>query len=184
MGKDDITLSNEPVKILVVRPLNTQVPTADVVNGLVVNHEAAVRVLERSVRGQDGIIWLDNRCGNLWRWVHAEFKLALLAIVHRQPLHQQRTETRASAASERMEDQEPLQTGAVVRDSSNLVKHLVNQLLADSVMTTSIVVRRVFLPGNHLFGVEEAAVGAGADFVHDIGLEIAVDCARDVFALA
>ena len=82
-----------------------------------------------------------------------------------------------------MEDQEPLQTRAIVRDSSNLVEHLVDQHLADSVMATSVVVRRVLLPGNHLFGVEEAAVGAGANFVNNIWFEIAVDGARDIFAL-
>jgi len=32
--------------------------------------------------------------------------------------------------------------------------------------------------------VEEAAIGTGADFVDDVGLEIAVDGSRDIFALA
>lgn len=35
-----------------------------------------------------------------------------------------------------------------------------------------------------MLGVEESAVGAGADLVDDIGLEIGVDGARNVFSLA
>ena len=43
------TLSNEPVKILVIRSLNPEVPTANVVNRLIINHEAAVGVLQGGV---------------------------------------------------------------------------------------------------------------------------------------
>jgi hypothetical protein len=35
-----------------------------------------------------------------------------------------------------------------------------------------------------VLGVEKAAVGAGADLVDDVGLEIAVDGPRDILAVA
>jgi hypothetical protein len=35
-----------------------------------------------------------------------------------------------------------------------------------------------------VLGVEEGAVGAGADLVDDVGLQIGVDGARDVLAIA
>ncbi len=50
-----------------VVPFNVDVPPADVVDGFVVNHERAVRVLQRRVRRQDRIIWLHHRCRNLRR---------------------------------------------------------------------------------------------------------------------
>jgi hypothetical protein len=51
-------------------------------------------------------------------------------------------------------------------------------------VATGVVVRGILLPGDHVFGVEEGAVGASADLIDDVGLEIAVDGAGDIFALA
>ena len=82
-----------------------------------------------------------------------------------------------------MEDQESLQTGAIVGDTADLVEDLVNELFSDGVMTTSIVVRRILLACNHVLGVEKVAVGAGADLIDNVGLEIAVDSAGDIFSL-
>ena len=83
-----------------------------------------------------------------------------------------------------MEDKETLQTGAVVGNAADLVEDLVNELLADGVVTTGIVVRGILLACDHLLGVEERAVGTGADLVDDIGLEIGVDGTGDILALA
>lgn len=80
-----------------------------------------------------------------------------------------------------MEDKEALQTSAVISDVSDLVQDLVDKLLSDSVMTTSVVVGCIFLSSDHLLRVEQASVGASADFIDDIGLEITVDCAWYVF---
>jgi hypothetical protein len=178
------TLCDETVQVLVVGALNAQVSAADVVDSLVVDHEGAVGVLKGCVRSKNGVVRLNHRGGNLRSGVHAKFELALLAIVNRQALHQQRTETRSGAATKGVEDEETLQAGAVVGNTSDFVQNLINELLSDSVVATSVVVGRVFLACNHLFGVEKAAVGTGADLVDNIGLEIGVDCARNVFALA
>lgn len=67
---------------------------------------------------------------------------------------------------------------------SNLVQDLVNQFLSDSVVTTGVVVGSILLASDHLLRMEEAAVSAGTDFVDDVGLEIAVDGSRNIFALA
>jgi hypothetical protein len=82
-----------------------------------------------------------------------------------------------------VEDQEALQTRTAVGDMADFVEDLVNELLADGVVAAGIVVGRVLLAGDHLLRVEQAAVRAGADLVDDVGLEIAVDGAGDVFAL-
>lgn len=177
-------MSDEAVQVLIVRTLDTKVAAADVVNGLVVDHEAAIRVLQSSMRRQDRVVRLHNGGRDLRRGIHAELELALLAIINREAFHQESSEARSGATAEGVENQEPLQTRAVVGNASNLVQHLVDQFLANGVVATSIVVGRVFLASNHLFGVEEAAVCASADFVDDIGLEVAVDGARDVLALA
>jgi hypothetical protein len=51
-------------------------------------------------------------------------------------------------------------------------------------VATSVVVRSILLAGDHLLGMEEAAVGAGADLVDNVWLKIAVDSARNVLAVA
>jgi len=141
-------------------------------------------MLEGCVRSENGVVWFNNGGGDLRSGIHTEFELALLAIVDGQTLHQQGTETRTSSTTKGVEDQETLQTRAVVGDTSDLVQNLINELLSDSVVTTSIVVRRVLLSGNHLFWVEKTAVGSGADLVNNVWLEIAVDGSGNIFALA
>lgn len=73
---------------------------------------------------------------------------------------------------------------AIVCYTANFVQNLIDKLLANSVVTTGVVVRRIFLASDHMLGVEEATISASADLIDDIGLEIAVDCSWDIFALA
>lgn len=178
------TLSDQTVQVLVVGALDAEVATADVVDGLVVDHEGAVAVLESGVGGEDGVVWLNDGGGDLRSRVDAELELALLAVVDGETLHEESTETRAGTTTEGVEDEETLETRAVVGDVADLVEDLVNELLADGVVATSVVVGGILLAGDHLLGVEERAVRTGADLVDDIGLEIAVDGTRDVLALA
>ena len=108
-------LPDEPVEVGVRGPLDVQVAPADVVDGLVVHHEGAVRVLQGRVRGQDGVVGLHHGRGDLGRRVDGELQFGLLAVVHREPLHEQRREARAGAAPEAVEDEEALQPRAQVR---------------------------------------------------------------------
>jgi hypothetical protein len=117
-------------------------------------------------------------------WVDAELELALLAIVDRQSFHEQSSETRASTAAERVKDQETLETGAIVCNVADFVENLVNELFANCVMTTSIVVGSILLPSDHLFWVEKTAVGSSADFIDHVWLKVAVNGSGDIFAVS
>jgi hypothetical protein len=177
------TLGNQAIEVLVVGPLKTEITAADVVDGLVVNHEGAIRVLQSGVGREDRVVGLYHGCSGLWGGIDAELQLALLSVVDGEAFHEQSSETRARAATEGVEDQEALETNAVVGDASNLVQDLVDQLLANGIVATGVVIGSILLAGNHLLRVEEAAIRAGAHLVDDIGLEIAVDGTRDVLAL-
>lgn len=180
----EFTLSNETIQVLIVGSLDTEVASADVIDSLVVDHETAVGMLKGGVSGQDGVVWLDNRSCNLRSWVDTKLKLALLAIVNRETLHQKSTEARSCTTTEGVEDKETLQATAVVGNMSNLVQDLINQLFSNSVVTTSIVVASILLSSDHLVGMEQASVGASADFIDNVGLEIAVDGSWDIFAIS
>jgi hypothetical protein len=97
-------------------------------------------VLKSGVGGQNGVIWLDNRGCGLGSWVDAELQLDLLAKVDGETLHEKSTESRTSSTTEGVEDKESLETRAVIGNTANLVQNLVNQLLANSIVTTSVVV--------------------------------------------
>ena len=58
-------LANQPVEIGIGGPLDVQVATANVVDGLVVDHEGTVWVLKSRVSGQDRVVRFDDRSGNL-----------------------------------------------------------------------------------------------------------------------
>ena len=107
-------LTDQPVEVGVRRTLDIEVPTADIVDGLVVHHEGTVRVLQGGVGAQDGVVGLHHSGGHLGSWVDRKLQLGLLAVVDRQTLHQQGGETRAGATPEAVENQEALKAGALV----------------------------------------------------------------------
>lgn len=177
-------MCDQTVQVLVVGTLKTQVSSADIVDSLIINHERAVRVLQGGVGSQDGVVWLDHRGGSLRSWVNAELQLDLLSEIDRQTLHEKSTEAGTSSTTEGVEDKETLETRAVVGNTADLVQDLVNQLLPNGVVATGVVVGRILLASDHLFRVEERAVGAGADLIDDIGLEIAVDSSGNILSLS
>ena len=69
-----------------------------------------------------------------------------------------------SAAAERVKDQETLQPAAIVRQLANAIEHIVDDLLADCVVATGVVIRRILLATDQLLRVKEALVGALANF--------------------
>jgi len=181
-GRND--LGDQTVQVLVAGALNAEVTAADIVDGLVVNHEGAVRVLESGVGGQNGVVGLNNGGGVLGSRVNTELQLGLLAVVDGQTLHQKSTETGTSTTTEGVEDKETLETGARVGNAADLVENLIDHLLSDGVVTTGVVVGGILLTSDHLLGVEKGAVSTGANFINDIGLEIGVDGTGNVAALA
>jgi hypothetical protein len=107
-------LGDETVEVNKVGARDVQVAAADVIDGLVVDEERAVGVLDRAVSGQDSVVGLDHGRGDTRGRVDGELELGLLAVVRGQALEQQRAEARASAAAKGVEDQEALERVAVV----------------------------------------------------------------------
>ncbi|WAR06921.1 hypothetical protein MAR_016879 [Mya arenaria] len=155
-GGDNLT--DQPVQVCVCRALNVEVPTADVVDSLVVDHEGAVRVLQGGMGGQNGVVWFNDGGGNLRSRVDGELKLGFLSVVNGQTLHEQGGEARTGTTTEGVEDEESLETSALVSQLSDPVENKVDDLLTDGVMTTGVVISGVLLAGNQLLGVEQLAI--------------------------
>lgn len=81
-----------------------------------------------------------------------------------------------------MKDEESLQSGAIVGEFANAIQNRVDNFFANRVVPARVIVGRVFLAVDDLFGVVERLVGAGADFVADGRFQIDVHGAGDVLA--
>lgn len=175
-------LANKAVKVGVGWALNVEVSTTDIIDGLIVYHEGTIRVLQGGVGGEDGIVGLNHSSGNLGGWVNGELQLGLLSVIHREPLHQQGGEARASSPTKAVENQEALETCALVSQLANPVQDKVNDLLANGVVATSIVIGSILLACDELLRVEELAVGAGANFIDDRGFQVYEHCPGHMLA--
>jgi len=179
-GRDD--LSDQTVQVGVSGSLNVQVASANVVQGLVIQAESAVSVLQKGVGRKDVIVWLDDGSGDLRSGGDSEGKLGLSAIVNRETLQKEGSETRSSSSTGRVEDQKALKTSAVISELSEAVKDKVNNLLANGVVTTGVVVGSILLAGDELLRVVQLSVGTSSDLVTDTWLEIDHDGTRNVLA--
>jgi YD repeat-containing protein len=175
-------LSDETVKVGVGWALNVEVATADIVDSLVVHEEGTVGVLEGGVAGQDGVVWLNNSSGDLRSWVDSKLELGLLAVVDGKTLHEKGSETGTGTTTEGVEDQETLETGAVVSELADSVEDEVDELLTDGVVTTSVVVSSIFLTRDELLRVEELTVGTSADLINNGWLKINEDSTWNVLS--
>mmetsp|Transcript_6627 Transcript_6627/g.12784 ORF Transcript_6627/g.12784 Transcript_6627/m.12784 type:complete len:469 (+) Transcript_6627:65-1471(+) len=181
-GRHD--LGNESVQVGIGRSLDVQVSAAHVVQGLVIKAESTVGMLEQRMGRQDVVVGLHNSGGHLGGRGHGEGKLGLAAVVDRKSLQKKRTKTRSGTTTSGVEDHESLKTGAVVSQLSHAVKHEVNNLLSDGVVTTGVVVGGILLAGDQLLRVVELSVGAGANLVHHTRLEVDHDGTGNVLASA
>ena len=102
---------------------------------------------------------------HLWSRVDGELQLGLLAVVHRQTLHEQGGEAGTGAATEGVEDEETLQTRTLVSQLPDAVQNQVHYFLADGVVTAGVVVGGVLFAGDELLGVEELSVLACPNLV-------------------
>ena len=127
----EVYLRDEAVQVGVGGPLDVQRAPADVVDGLIVEQDGDVSVLQQRVGGQHAVVGLNNRGGHLRGRVHSETKLGLLSIVHRQALEEERTKSRPSSTTDGVEDQEALKSSAVVSQLADAVQAEVHNLLAN-----------------------------------------------------
>merc|ERR1712054_603166 len=177
-------LGGQTVQVGVGGAFDVEATTADVVESLVVKHDSDVGVLQEGVGSEGGVVWLNDSSRHLRGWVHAESELGLLAVVDGETLEEESAEARAGTATNRVEDEEALETGALVGKPAEAVESEVDDLLTHGVVATSVVVSSIFLAGDELLWVVELAVGTGADLVDHGRLEVEVDATRHVLASA
>jgi len=179
-GGDD--LSDQSVQVGLGGSLDVQVASADVLDSLVVEHDSDVGVLQQGVGGQHGVVGLNHSGGDLRGRLHGESELGLLSVVDGESLQEQRSESGSGSSSNGVEDQESLETGALVSELSDSVEDQVHDFLSDGVVSSCEVVGSVFLAGDQLLRVVQLSVSTGSDLVDDGRLKVDEDRAGDVLA--
>jgi len=173
-------LSDESVQVGVGWSLDIEVSSADIVNGLIVEHDGDIGVLEKGVGGEDGVVWLNNGGGDLWGWVDGETELGFLTVVDGKSLEEERSETGSGTTTDSLEDEETLETSALIGKLSDSVEAEIDDFLTNGVVTSGEVVGGIFLSGDELLWMEELSVGSSSDLIDNGWLEIEEDSSWDV----
>jgi hypothetical protein len=174
-------LTNKSVKIGVSWSLNIKGSSAHIVEGLVIQTESTVSVLEKGMGRKYVVVWLDNGSGDLRSRSNSEGKLGLSTIVNGKSLKKKRTKSRSTSTTGGMEDKETLKTGTVISQLSNSVKDKVDNFLTNGVVTTSIVVGSILLTRDQLLRVVKLSVSTSSDFVKWSWLKIKKNSSWNVF---
>merc|ERR1711990_313777 len=137
-------LGNESVQVGVGWSLNVEVSSADIVDGLVIEDDGDIGVLKERVGGEDGVVWLNNGGGDLWGWIDGESELGFLTIIDGKSLEEERSETGSGTSTDSVEDEETLETCALIRELSDSIKAEINDFFTNGVMSSGEVVGGIF----------------------------------------
>ncbi|GIX66283.1 uncharacterized protein BcabD6B2_57190 [Babesia caballi] len=177
-GRND--LRDDAVQVLVDRAADVEVLLADGVNGLVVEDDGDVGVLQEGVRRQDGVVGLHYRRGHLGRRPDAEVELGLALVLGADVLQEETAGAGAGTAANCGEEEEALDAVAGVAQLADAVHGGVHDVGAGGVAAAGEVVRRVLLARHQLLRVEQVLVRASAHFVDDGGLEVHKEAPGDL----
>ena len=132
--------------------------------------------------GEHGVVWLNNGGGNLWGWVDGEAELGFLTVVDGESLEKKGSKSRSSSTTDGLENEETLETSALISKLSDSVEAEIDDFLTNGVVTSGEVVGGIFLTRDELLWMEELSVGSGSDLIDDGWLEIEEDSSWDVLA--
>ena len=179
-GQRRDNLSDESVQVGGGWSLDIEVSSADIIDGLVIKDNGDIGVLEKRVSGEDGVVWLNNGGGDLWGWVDGETELGFLTVVHGESLEEERSETGSGTSTDGVEDEETLETSALIGELSDSIEAEINDFLTNGVMSSGEVVGGIFLSGDELLWMEELSVGTSSNLIDNGWLEIEEDGSWDV----
>ena len=137
-------LGNESVQVGVGWSLDIEVSSADIVNGLVIKDNGNISVLQKGVSGEHGVVWLNNGSGDLWGWVDGETELGFLTIINGKSLEEKRSESGTSSSTDGVEDEETLETCALIGKLSDSIEAEINDFLTNGIMSSGEVVGSIF----------------------------------------
>jgi len=179
-GKGGDNLGNKSVKVGVGWSLDIEVSSADIINGFVINHDSNIGVLKEGMSGEDGVVWLNNGGGDLWGWIDGESELGFFTVIDGKSLEEKGSETGTGSSTDGVEDEETLETSALIGKLSDSIEAEIDDFFTDGVMSSGEVVGSIFFTGDKLLWMEQLSVGSGSDFIDNGWFEIEEDGSWDV----
>ena len=131
--------------------------------------------------GEHGVVWLNHGGGDLWGWVDGESELGFFTVVNGKSLEEEGTETGTGTTTDGIEDEETLETCALISELSDSIKAEINDFFTNGVVTSGEVVGSIFFTGDELLWVEELSVGTSSNLINDGWLKIKENSSWDVF---
>jgi hypothetical protein len=165
-------LGNESVQVGVGWSLDIKISSADVIDGFVINHNGDISVLKKRMGGEDGVVWFNNGGGDLWGWIDGESELGFLTVIDGKSLEEERSKSRSGSSSNGVEDEETLETCALISKLSDSVETEINDFLTNGVMASGEIVGSIFFTRDKLLWMEELSVSTGSNFIDDGWFEI------------
>merc|ERR1719471_186423 len=154
----------------------------DAVERFVVDDVGLVSVLEELVGGQDGVVGLDNRVGDLGRRIDGVGLGQTVRVGIADLEQEQSSETGARASAERVGNLEALDVAGALRLLTDDIDGLLDDLGALGVVALGPVVARAGVSEHEVVGLESLADRRGGDNIERTGLEVDHDGARDPLA--
>ena len=81
----------------------------------------------------------------MWGWIDSESEFGFLTVIYGKSLEKERSETRSSTSSDGVEDEETLETCALICELSNSVEAEINDFFTNGIVTSGEVVGGIFL---------------------------------------
>ena len=114
-------LGNESVQVGVCWSFNIQLSSADVINGFVIKDICDISVFQKWVSGQNWIVWLNNSCGDLGRWIYGETEFWFLSVINWESFQKEWSQSWSGTTTNCVENHESLETSTVVCKFSDSV---------------------------------------------------------------
>jgi hypothetical protein len=114
-------LSNKSVQVCVSWSFNIKVSSADIIDGFVIKDNSNISVLEKRVSWKDRVVWLNDGSWNLWGWINSESEFGFLTVIDWKSFEKKRSKSWSSTSSDGVEDEETLETCALISELSDSV---------------------------------------------------------------
>ena len=147
-------LSDESVQVGIGGSFNIEISSADIIDSFVIEHDCNISMFKEWMGGQDWVVWFNDGGWNLRWWVNGETEFGFLSVIDWESLEEEWPKSWSGTTTNWVEDQESLETSALVSQLSDSVKAEINDFFTNSVMASGEVVSSVFLTGDQLFWVE------------------------------
>lgn len=173
---------NKVVEVTVGRGRELESTEADVVESFVVDTEGLVRVLNKLVDGEGGVVGLDNSVGDLGGRDDGEGAHHAVGVLLTDLGDEECTHTGTGTTTEGVGDLETLEGVTAFGLTTDNVEDRVDELGTLSVVTLGPVVSGTALTKDEVVRAEEASQRSTTDRVHCSRLQVNQDGAGNVFA--